>query len=95
MPLSKKDLNLKEAAENDKTFFLKINNGSLRLKQSHNYYYQCQGGLNILGLDWIDFVVYTSQDIHVEKIMKDELLWKTKMLPSLADFFVKYIFEKI
>ena len=69
--------------------------GIPHLKHKHNYYYQCQGVLNLLGLEWVDFVVSTSKGIHVEKSMKDESLWRTKMLPILTDFFFQYIFAKI
>ncbi len=58
----------------DKNFFLRLVGDCVQLKRKHSYYCQCQGVLNLLGYDWIDFVVYTTKDVHVERIRKDELL---------------------
>ena len=57
-----------EAVKCDKKFFLKSTTSGLELKRSHAYFYQCQGIVNILGLPWIDFVVYTDVDMYVERI---------------------------
>lgn len=94
-PYSKRDMKLEEASSNDKNFFLKSTNNGLKLKCKNGYYYQCQGVMNLLGLPWIDFAVYTSKDFHVERIYRDELLWMSYMLPSLTDFFVKYILPNL
>ena len=90
-PYSKKDLMISEAAQGDKTFFLKMTNGSLQLRQSHAYYYQCQGVMNILGLPWIDFVVYTNIDMYVERIHGDNSVWEKRMLPELILFYLSFI----
>ena len=37
-------------------------NNAVKLKIRHNYYYQIQGQLAILNLEWCDFVVLTSTD---------------------------------
>lgn len=60
-----KDLNICEAVQNNKQFFLKQTENGCRLKENHAYYYQCQGVVNILNLQWIDFAVYTNKDFHV------------------------------
>ena len=70
-----------EAVKRDKKFFLKSTTSGLELKRSHAYFYQCQGIVNILGLPWIDFVVYTNVDMYVERIYKDTNLWERTMLP--------------
>ena len=79
----------------DKNFFLRLVVDCVQLKRKHSYYCQCQGVLNLLGYDWIDFVVYTTKDVHVERIRKDELLWTSNMLPTLNTFFVNYILPKL
>ena len=63
-PYSKKDITILEAVQSDKSFFWA--DSGLELKRKHAYYYQCQGVVNILGLPWIDFVVFTNVDIYVE-----------------------------
>ena len=95
MSLFKKDMTIREACTSDKNFFLRLVDDCVELKRKHSYYYQCQGVLNLLGLDWIDFVVYTTKDVHVERIHKDELLWTSHMLPTLTTFFVNYILPKL
>ena len=56
-PFSNKEMTIEECCK-DSSFYLKKNSdGVITLKQSHVCYYQCQGALNITGLDWIDFVV--------------------------------------
>ncbi len=85
---------LKEAAR-DKNFFLQEKKSDLVLKRSHCYYYECQGVCNILELPWIDFVVYTQTDLHVERIFRDATLWNKKMLPSLTSFYQLYVFPEL
>ena len=62
-PYSKNDMTILEAVKTDKKFFFKSTATGLELKRSHAHFYQCQGIVNILGLPWIDFVVYT--DVHM------------------------------
>ena len=51
-PFSNKEMTIEECCK-DSSFYLKKNpDGVITLKQSHVYYYQCQGALNITGLDW-------------------------------------------
>ena len=87
MSFYKKNVKLTEAAEDDKSFFKKADNG-LQLERKHVYFYQCQGVVNILNFPWIDFIVFTEVDMHVERIYKDALLWKNIMMPELTNFFV-------
>ena len=56
-PYSKKAKMPNEAAESDKSFFLKVKNASLKLKENHIHNCQSQGFMNILGMPWWDFPV--------------------------------------
>ena len=93
-PFSKRHSSIQEAI-GDKTFFLCQKNSRVQLKRNHLYYYQCQGVINILELSWIDFVVYTTKEIYVERILSDTDLWNKKMLPKLTSFYVDFIFPEI
>ena len=44
--------------------------------------------MNLHNLDWIDFVVFTKKDMHIERIHKDSFLWISTMLPEQTSFFV-------
>ena len=90
-PYSVKEINVNEAAQSVKGFYLKQTESGLKLKVNHAYYYQCQGVLNILNLPWIDFVVYTNVDMHAERIYKEISLWENKMLPELTSFYFSFI----
>ena len=94
-PYSKRDCSIKEAALTDKSFFMKVLENKCELKVGHFYYYQCQGIMNILELPWVDFVVFTTRDIHIERIFRDQTLWIRKMLPELTRFFSLYILPKL
>ena len=84
-----------EAVKSDKIFFLKSTTSGLELKRSHAYFYQCQGIVNILGLQWIDFVVYTDVDMYVERIHKDTNRWKRTMLPKLESFYLTFVLPEV
>ena len=69
--------------------------GKPSLKRNHNYYFQCQGVVNILQLEWIKFVVYITKELFVERIECDAALWKDKMLPQLSALYTSHILNKL
>lgn len=87
--LHNKPYNLWQAAAMTKAFCLQEKNKMLTLKQNHLYYYQCQGLLNICGLEWLDFVVQTVNpyQLHIEEIRRDKDLWVNTMVPKLSAFY--------
>ena len=64
-------------------FCSKDENNRVFLKKCHNYYYQIQGQLAILNLKWCDFVVWTTVDLHVERVKADREFWLKQCLPKL------------
>lgn len=68
----------------------------LKLKKTHNYYYQCQGALYVCKMKWLDFVVRTQNpyEIHIERIMLDENLI-SKVIPKLKQFYDKALLPEI
>ena len=64
-PASTADLTITEAC-NDKSFFLELKD-EIKLKRNHIYYYQCQSVMAICQLSWLEFVVFTKNDHHVER----------------------------
>ena len=67
-PYAEREFTLREAAK-DKKFFLQEENKDLLLKRNNVHYYQCQGGVNILELPLIDFVVYTIDGAYTESML--------------------------
>ena len=66
---------------------LENKDGQLTLKTNHDHYYQIQGQLNICKKKFCYYVIYTSVDIHVEKIPVDCKFFAEKMLPQLTEFW--------
>ena len=93
-PYSKRELSIKEACE-DLTFYLGTANGKVNLKQQHVYYYQLQGTMATLKVQWTDFIVYTSKDLHVERVYFDSDFWEKVMLPELTNFYFTYILPSL
>lgn len=78
-------------------FCLEFRGDELKLKRNHHYYYQIQGQLNISRRNICYFVVYIDDNhpIFVEEIVKDEILWKVEMFPTLTKFYEDCIEELI
>ena len=61
----------------DDSFYLKTDGvGKLCLLTSHDYYYQVQGQLAVCEKPYCDFVCWTTKDIHMERIKRDEQFLK-------------------
>lgn len=72
-PASAKNLTPAEAVRQKVIKFCYLNDeGELRLKTHHCYYYQVQGQLHITGKKYCLFVVWTPHGLSVEKIMRDD-----------------------
>ena len=67
-PYCSRDVTPETATEYNKLTFLEQDEDRLKLKESHAYYYQVQAQLHICEAQYGDFVVWTPQGIHVERI---------------------------
>ena len=68
--------------------------GEYTLSTTHEYYYQVQGQLGITGRPFCDFVCWTPQDIHVERILYDPDFF-IEMELKLQNFFVSVILPRV
>ncbi len=64
--------------------------GDIALKKNSDYYYQIQGQLAITKRDLCYFVVYTFNDMFIEKIVFDKEFFESSMLPQLKDFYTTH-----
>ena len=94
-PYASRDITPAEAASRDKNFFCNLENGELKLKKKHNYYYQVQGAMAITKRRWCDFVVWTPKGVSVERIDYDASFWSLKMLPQLLNFYEKALLPEL
>ena len=77
-------------------FFLEFNtDGQMTLRKSSKYYCQVQGEMAIMKVRWCDFVVWTTVDIHVERIPFDQSFWEERLLPKLEYFYVNCVVPEI
>ena len=94
-PFSARDKLVGDACMKSQFFCTKDENNVVTLKRNHNYYYQIQGQLSVLKLEWCDFVVWTNVDLHVERIKADEKFWCEKCLPQLSSFYYNIMLPEI
>lgn len=85
-PCSARDMLLSDAVNMIPKFCLDTN---MHLKNNHEYYFQIQGQLLVTGAPFCDFVVYTTTDFSVQRILPDEVKCH-EMLTKLADFYYNY-----
>ena len=83
-PFSNKEMTIEECCK-DSSFYLK--------KKSRWSNYTEAVTCLLLGLDWIDFVVYTKKYFFVQRIPRDIEWYKSKMLPKLTMFYAYYLVD--
>ena len=94
-PFSARDKSIHEACSVSQFFCKTDNKGTITLKQSHNYFYQIQGQLAVLNLKWCDFVVWTTKDLHIERVHFDEVFWNRQCLPKLTKFYYNIMLPEL
>ncbi|XP_048738569.2 uncharacterized protein LOC125653246 [Ostrea edulis] len=75
-------------------YLKRTNDGTYKLKHSHQYYYQVMGQMALTGLHWCDFFVKCRQDYHKERINFNEEKWEEIKL-SLDRFYFNYFLPEI
>lgn len=71
----------------DKDFYLDENGD---LKNSHVYFAQVQGQMAIADVSYCDFVVWTTNGIHIRRISRDDFYWETNKV-----ILQKFFFEQV
>ena len=64
-------------------------NGELKLKKSHEYYYQIQGQLGLTEMQWCDLMVLCKDDYHIERIYFDQEFFDS-MCTNLNKFYFEF-----
>ncbi|XP_034071108.1 uncharacterized protein LOC117545435 isoform X2 [Gymnodraco acuticeps] len=67
-------------------FCLVNDGGTVKLDRRHAYYHQVQAQLHLVDVDYCDFVVWTKNDLFVERIVRDVDLWDN-IIPRVESFF--------
>lgn len=70
-------------------YLSKDQDGFLKLKRNHAYYYQVLTQLAVTGLEWCDFFVWCAYDHHLETIYFNEDVWQ-QVKHKVDDFYFSY-----
>jgi len=83
-------------AENDNSFCLQTDviTGGLKLKQTHDYYYQIQGQMHITKRSKCYFLVWSPSGYHMEIVQYDPEFW-SKLEDILENFYLNCLFPEI
>ncbi|XP_033729759.1 uncharacterized protein LOC117318941 [Pecten maximus] len=96
-PFSARNMTISEAIGSIKDFYLEYqaHEGKqlYRLKENHKYYDQVQGQLHIMNKSACDFVVWTTKDIAIVRILQDSN-W-TPNIAELKDFYFSKVVNLI
>jgi hypothetical protein len=65
--------------------YVMIKDGTHTLRRTHPYYWQVQGQMLISGCDWCDFVIYTEDDMFIQRISRDMQVIQT--IKEKVDYF--------
>lgn len=67
-----------------------LKDGSLKLKETDNYYHQIQGQLLLTGKSCCDLVVWTPKDAQIVRIAKD-VSWIPNISKLIDFYFQKFV----
>ena len=79
-----------QVSQESSSFCLQNDNGKLQLKRNHQYFYQIQTQLYVTRLLWCDFVIWTPDEIFVEKIHYDQKFIEEAILKAWIFYFDKF-----
>ena len=85
-PLCAHESSIEEVVGAGKFCLEKQHDGKYQLKHDNAYYYQCQLQLFVTGRSFCDFVVWTKDELHIERITLDEALIESA-LPIAEKFY--------
>ncbi|KAK9529288.1 hypothetical protein VZT92_013392 [Zoarces viviparus] len=69
--------------------FLFYPDGILQLKSTHSHYWQIQGEMMVTGTEWCDLLVFSREDMLVQRIYRDDAMIND-MKTKLDDFIYYY-----
>ena len=84
-PFFIKDTSISGAVKKGVSIWLEQSTDRLKLKRNHPYWYQVQLQLGVSEFTHADFLVWTSQDMYIERIDADRLFFESQL--KVADEF--------
>lgn len=96
-PFSIRDWNISDAIdsyEKKESLFLEKCGDEIKLKETHQYWYQVQGQLLVSGARYCDFVTYTKQDLHIQRI-EPNVDTMSCILDKLCDVYIHHVAGRV
>ncbi|KAJ8278234.1 hypothetical protein GJAV_G00085400 [Gymnothorax javanicus] len=72
---------------------IEVQDGTPVLKPTHPYYWRIQGHLLVSGLEWCDFLLYSREDMLIQRIRRDVAVIK-EIRAKVDHFFFKAYLQK-
>lgn len=72
-----------------------IKDGKLYLSRRHDYYYQVQGQLHVVGRRKCYFILWTPKGLEYELIIRDEQFWQKNCEKQLESFYMNCLLPEI
>jgi len=96
-PSSSQHLTPEEGIIEEKiTFWTLEKNGEIgNINKKHNWYFQVQGQLHVCKKSYCQFAVWTPKGMKIEKIKRDEELWKNTMVEKLRYFYINCLLPEL
>ncbi|XP_028168468.1 uncharacterized protein LOC114358650 [Ostrinia furnacalis] len=97
-PITAFNKSVREAVENKKVSFYKINKrGEMVINQTHAWYYQIQGQLHITKKSRCLFAIWTGEDrpLQTEVIFKNDSFWEKEMKQKLCTFYTECLLPEL
>ena len=76
-------------AEQKASFCFQKVDGRVRLKKTHQHYWQVQGQIACCGMQWCDFCVYSGGELFVERVQFDREAWQ-RAFSLLKKFYLNH-----
>ena len=93
-PFCIKGTSVSEAVKKGVSICLEQSTDRLKLKRNHPYWYQVQLQLRVSEFTHAEFVVWTTQDMHIERIEADHLFFESQ-LKVANEFYISGILPKL
>ncbi|XP_041811405.1 uncharacterized protein LOC121619628 isoform X2 [Chelmon rostratus] len=74
--------------------FLVCREGGLQLKKTHSYYWHIQAEMMVAGTSWCDLLVFSREDLLVQRLYRDKVLINI-MRKKLNDFFFHHFLPSL
>ena len=85
---------VRESVPVSASYIIEETDSVFKLSKKHKYYYQIQGQMAVFEVLYCDFVCWTPNGVHLERVAYD-VEFVNNMIPKLTSFFIKVVLPEI